>query len=909
MKKSVIVGLSLGVLLAPALSAEDLYLLKLNNQEELKIANSVIDYARGMIDGGFLVELDSIQQIKLKNYGLNLEFLKADYNPQKSYLVSRMSHEQIAKGEAFRAFYSSENTFIAELSEEEIIQANKEGYFITSLRDKKTPLFYAPTAVGAFLPDNFPYDSLADRISQDSIYANNRRLEQYYTRYIYSDSIYAARDWLVSKFLSYGYTDVYYDYFDYYGRMCHNVICMKEGVESPDNLIVVGAHYDSYNTETNPWYYAPGADDNGSGVATVLELARVLADVPLKKSVMFVAFSAEEVGLVGSYVVANNLYYQGANVEFMLNFDMVGYTNDGVNDVAYYYGPLSAYAAILRDAALRVTNINVFTFGGVSGNSDHASFMEFGYNVAYVQEGDFNYPGWHTNADLTANMNFPYLAEISRMSVAALGQVDLAARVTFVDAVYDVGDGSSLRLAWENSCQAGYTYRALIGTQSGVYTDTFAVGGASCYYDFEGLTTGQKYYVTVLGINEEGHGPVYTIEASGTPYEIPRPPRGLRAEPDTGRILLSWDANMELDLDHYVVLRRPEGGSWQTIKSNATGTSYWDESAVPHVYYEYGLLAADSVGNISEMSGTAAAAVASFDGGLLFVEETSSGGMDPSEEAQEAYYDSIFGGGTYSKYYLDSPSQALSRSRAGQYSSIIWVDDDVSTHLLNSSDDSLRWYLGYDSADILIAGMETVFWLTSSGPLSPGHFIYDNFGINRVTENQNLDFTGATGLNGWPDLEVNPNCIFMGKLPTISVFEVLPGAEVIYTYDSYSGNPAFAGKPAGVIYESGGGKRIALSFPLYYMSESGVEAMIAKVLEEFGEEINERPFGDANGDGRLNALDVTFILNYLYKGGEAPSDLDYADPNGSCVINALDITYLINYLYKGGPGPKAGCVP
>jgi hypothetical protein len=66
--------------------------------------------------------------------------------------------------------------------------------------------------------------------------------------------------------------------------------------------------------------------------------------------------------------------------------------------------------------------------------------------------------------------------------------------------------------------------------------------------------------------------------------------------------------------------------------------------------------------------------------------------------------------------------------------------------------------------------------------------------------------------------------------------------------------------------------------------------------------------GDANDDGVVNALDITYLINYLYKGGAAPPVPKQADSDRSCVINALDITYLINYLYKNGSAPHWGCV-
>ena len=64
--------------------------------------------------------------------------------------------------------------------------------------------------------------------------------------------------------------------------------------------------------------------------------------------------------------------------------------------------------------------------------------------------------------------------------------------------------------------------------------------------------------------------------------------------------------------------------------------------------------------------------------------------------------------------------------------------------------------------------------------------------------------------------------------------------------------------------------------------------------------------GDANNSGNINILDVTYIINYLYKGGVTPVCIDEADANGSNTLNILDVTHIINFLYKGGPEPVCG---
>jgi hypothetical protein len=64
--------------------------------------------------------------------------------------------------------------------------------------------------------------------------------------------------------------------------------------------------------------------------------------------------------------------------------------------------------------------------------------------------------------------------------------------------------------------------------------------------------------------------------------------------------------------------------------------------------------------------------------------------------------------------------------------------------------------------------------------------------------------------------------------------------------------------------------------------------------------------GDANDNGSVNILDITYLIAYLYKSGPAPPCNDEADATGNNVVNILDITYLISYLYKGGPAPICG---
>jgi len=107
-----------------------------------------------------------------------------------------------------------------------------------------------------------------------------------------------------------------------------NVIATLRGTTSPDRVYVVSGHYDSRVTDVlNFTSDAPGADDDGSGVAAMMELARVLASRPIEATIMFVAYAGEEQGLFGSTYMAQQLKNAGTDVQGMFSNDIIGASN------------------------------------------------------------------------------------------------------------------------------------------------------------------------------------------------------------------------------------------------------------------------------------------------------------------------------------------------------------------------------------------------------------------------------------------------------------------------------------------------------------------------------------------------------------------------------------------------------
>ncbi len=908
--RSLVLALTVLLITAAPLFAGDLYLLGINSYDELNRAENIIPVAHGRIDGKFIVELNDTQVGQLNNEGFNLEKVSSNVNLDNLYLVNQVHDRAVKSGYLQEPVYSDGVSNLVELMESDLDYLRRNGYMTIPVDIIQTPLFYNPPQITAPFRVDYPSDSLADLVIQDSLYSYNTRFEAFQTRHIFTDSIDAAMNWVKSKLEEFGYSNVKIDTFYYNSTVCHNVYVIKEGSEEPQQLIVIGGHYDSINFDSDYTVYAPGADDNGSGSSTVLELARIYANVDNKKSMMFTVFSAEEVGLYGSNYMAwrlTNGDLGSYNIECMLNWDMVAYNGSGFNEVAFFYADSRVYADALYAATERVTYLSPY-YAGTSASSDHASFAAYGHLVAYTQEGEFNYDGWHTDLDINSRLDFNYFEQILRLSAATLGHIDNAAHLTPVEYVIDVGDGQSLRVVW-GDYDPTYTYQVLYGTTSGNYTDTVDAIPGQYWLDVGGLTEGQEYYFTVLGINSLGYGPISLVEQSGIPLLEPRQVTSVTASPALSRVALDWQPNGELDLDHYRIKRRIFGETeWQVIEDNIIDSEYNDFVVAAHTRYEYQVFAVDNDGYTSDTASIVSAIPATFDLPLLFVDETGeTGSLNPSEEEQAAVYDSVLLFGTdYDKFYIDNGPQKLDRSEAGQYENLIWVDDDLSGQLLSSSIDSLEWYLN-NTTNICIAGWQTLTWYAGEQPLNPGNFLYDYFGITQLTENINFDFVGATGDNGWPNITNRTDNMFNGVFLSIPKLDHLPGAQVIYRFDSQSDDPQFEGEPCGVIYNRGDGLGIALSFPLYYLTESSARALMTKLYDTFGIEI-ETLSGDVNGDGSGNLLDITYLINYLYKSGPAPVIMNNGDVNGDCAINLLDVTYFINYLYKAGPGLQPGCV-
>ena len=218
------------------------------------------------------------------------------------------------------------------------------------------------------------------------------------------------------------------DYVDIY---LNNIIVTKPGKVFPDTTVILCAHYDALSEAQYRKFLAPGADDNASGTAAVLEAARILFPYDFKYTIKFILFSAEEQGLVGSRVYAAAAAARGENIAAVINLDMLGWdsNNDGVFQIhARNVNRSQQLGEFIHDLALQYPlslEPDFLPFTGTN-RSDHASFWEWNYSAVLLIEdmNDFN-PNYHSIYDRFMHFNIPYYHDMSRLAIISLAKLAL----------------------------------------------------------------------------------------------------------------------------------------------------------------------------------------------------------------------------------------------------------------------------------------------------------------------------------------------------------------------------------------------------------------------------------------------------------------------------------------------------
>jgi hypothetical protein len=202
-------------------------------------------------------------------------------------------------------------------------------------------------------------------------------------------------------------------------KIC-NVIAEIPGAEIPQEVLLALGHIDSVGHDF------AGADDNASGTAVLLEMARVLRDKGLRRTLRFLVTNSEELHLVGARKYIQQL--QASNtlnqIKLSINMDMVGYNSNGIVELETNPN-LEHLAKWMAELAAQYTSLKTKITLGAWG-SDHVPLLDAGVSsILTIEDWSTKTPCYHTACDLPSTLNYDYAAEIARLNVSALLTKDL----------------------------------------------------------------------------------------------------------------------------------------------------------------------------------------------------------------------------------------------------------------------------------------------------------------------------------------------------------------------------------------------------------------------------------------------------------------------------------------------------
>jgi Zn-dependent M28 family amino/carboxypeptidase len=243
----------------------------------------------------------------------------------------------------------------------------------------------------------------------------------------------AAADYIEAELRAAGYTTARQT-FRAGGMDCVNIEAELTGATNPDEIIVIGGHYDSVSE-------SPGANDNGSGVAATLAIARMMAGHPMARTIRFVAFANEEppyfqTAQMGSLVYARRCRERGEKIVGMISLETIGFYSDAPGS-QHYPPPLAAahsstgnfigfvsdtessdLLARFTEAFRRASDFPVETASipaaiPGTGWSDHWSFWQEGYPAIMITDtAPFRYPHYHTPDDTPDKIDYERMAAV-----------------------------------------------------------------------------------------------------------------------------------------------------------------------------------------------------------------------------------------------------------------------------------------------------------------------------------------------------------------------------------------------------------------------------------------------------------------------------------------------------------------
>ncbi len=564
--------------LPAVVESADLYRVSVRSQEDAERLTDLQVDAVLRVFHGYLVLLDPGLQQSLKAGGFHPQFIASVIS--RDDLAIDMRRDDLNKSR-FRVLFEEGTLRLLEVDE---VPDSETGTWLglAPIPKQSLPIVYRErTRIDlARARDMLDLDSLIGSVRADSCHSYVIRLQEFGTRLIGTDSNLASMDWLVAKFQEFGYDSIYSDTFPApCGWLCeedtvdaHNVIATKVGSLYPEHHIVIGAHRDSAPLES------PGADDNGSGTGGVLELARILADVDNRLTLVFIAFDAEEAGLWGAKYYAGEAAQRGDSIALMINMDMIGFMENDTNACIYHTDP-GSYGPLWAELADSPTGININGRLVPGAGWDAEPFEQQGYEALTVHEYEFQ-TNIHTAHDSAVYIDFDYMKRMLQATLVTAYVADNVHEIAPLQFSVPGGVPDVLMAGLTNTIELQINVYGPGSIVPGSVWMHFAIGG--------GPMDSLNMTATERGLHTVKMPPVYTISSISLDFSAEDASTGVWYHPDTSHPFERFFAtefeeafadNFETDLG-WTVMGGLVRGNWERAIPEPAG--FW--GAPPYDY-------------------------------------------------------------------------------------------------------------------------------------------------------------------------------------------------------------------------------------------------------------------------------------------------------------------------------------
>lgn len=378
--------------------------------------------------------------------------------------------------------------------------------------------------------------SLLDvEVSQQNLIGYVQTLANFNTRNTFSVTdqeglgVGAARRWIFNEFIRVGNGRLLVEVDEFpvnQGGVVYNqqnIVATLQGTGTHPGVIVLGAHYDSRSIDPfNGTSFAPGANDNGSGVAVLLEAARVLSSREWNQTIVFVAFAAEEQDRRGSVQFVTDRLLTGWQFDVMLTNDIVG-GRPGIPQMVRLFSlePESSPPRQLARYIDYVANIYLPNFPIQLVNAedrldrygDHISFLEAGIPAVRLTESEEDSNRQHNSSDTAEWLDYNYLRQVTQLNIAVLANMAGAPPQPVAPSLTAMAEPGAYILTWiPDSNAAGYaiSFRPVGSTNFPQFR--YVNSGDAGNVAITGLDPAAQYWVSIAGLDGNGRIGLFSQE-------------------------------------------------------------------------------------------------------------------------------------------------------------------------------------------------------------------------------------------------------------------------------------------------------------------------------------------------------------------------------------------------------------